>query len=495
MVVTDTGQPTSAAASAMATPTNNPLEMQKHIGGQPGLQDTPEMRALQESTTQTDLTAAGGINVSHPPEKQLHHTSYPNFTPPSQNYAVYNQANIQAPHDAGSIPPTPGNQQNVITKEPQLQQNNGGSSQSESKQETKKGGSCCCHKSEKSDDTSIPNQPTKPKDEHQGSSYPSHLNPGPYGPFEGHALGWKQEGVSSPGNPAPVQHYPLNTVRNPNQRIMSNFQISQPASAPPPATYTLPNNGHSLDHFGQNPSGHYIPSGLSEHRLGAPSIFSYDPAHNCNCGDGCQCLGCASHPFNNTTKQHIQEMGYLMTMDGDDVNSERSRSRGHTLYDEQMSPKPAQYPAFPNNGLDFAQAPQGEPLGTFSGPMTAPGFEHGPTNPGSVSYGSGYNQMMMQPSAYYTVEYPVGDLSPCTDMTGTCQCGSDCSCVGCLTHSGHNGLSLGSPQQPNPPNLHTTPGFSPQSGLPYTQPPEHMSPLDYTSNSPESQRPVDPNPV
>jgi hypothetical protein len=36
-------------------------------------------------------------------------------------------------------------------------------------------------------------------------------------------------------------------------------------------------------------------------------------------------------------------------------------------------------------------------------------------------------------------------LPGCNDATGTCQCGDGCECVGCLTHGGHNGISLDSP--------------------------------------------------
>lgn len=63
-------------------------------------------------------------------------------------------------------------------------------------------------------------------------------------------------------------------------------------------------------------------------------------------------------------------------------------------------------------------------------------------------YGQHYEQLM-QPAAYYTLEYPVGmpELSPCNNIMGTCQCGVNCSCTGCLTHHGHNGISL----EPSPP--------------------------------------------
>lgn len=66
----------------------------------------------------------------------------------------------------------------------------------------------------------------------------------------------------------------------------------------------------------------------------------------------------------------------------------------------------------------------------------------------------------MVPSEYYTLEYPVGLPSACVDTTGSCQCGNDCTCVGCLTHSGHNGLPL-EPAMPESNWDHMNlPGFS-----------------------------------
>lgn len=70
-------------------------------------------------------------------------------------------------------------------------------------------------------------------------------------------------------------------------------------------------------------------------------------------------------------------------------------------------------------------------------------FDYGLSAQNSSHYDAG--QHLMQPSEYYEVEYPVPLPGSCSDMTGTCQCGNDCSCVGCLTHSGHNGMPLEAP--------------------------------------------------
>ncbi|KAI9767760.1 MAG: hypothetical protein M1840_005441 [Geoglossum simile] len=44
----------------------------------------------------------------------------------------------------------------------------------------------------------------------------------------------------------------------------------------------------------------------------------------------------------------------------------------------------------------------------------------------------------ISPTAYFHVDYPIG---VCTEENG-CLCGEGCTCVGCLTHGGHDGVKL-----------------------------------------------------
>ncbi|KAE8147713.1 hypothetical protein BDV25DRAFT_28739 [Aspergillus avenaceus] len=160
-------------------------------------------------------------------------------------------------------------------------------------------------------------------------------------------------------------------------------------------------------------------------------------AHDCSCGDNCQCLGCASHPFNNTTRQHVQEMGLLVAFDGEDqtlgtMNGyQRSPLHGNNT---NATPLEYPYPSFShllNNGTQpMMMQSYSEQPSTISNGYSSPPKAYLP------------EQQLMEPSQYYTLEYPVGLPSGCSDVTGSCQCGNDCNCVGCLTHSGHNGVSL-----------------------------------------------------
>ncbi|KOC17192.1 hypothetical protein AFLA70_357g001301 [Aspergillus flavus AF70] len=173
----------------------------------------------------------------------------------------------------------------------------------------------------------------------------------------------------------------------------------------------------------------------------ASATLNSDPTHNCSCGDNCQCLGCASHPFNNTTRQHVQEMGLLVAFDGDDRTVDNLNGyQTPSLHGRQHSATQLDYP-YTNFSHAFDNSAQHLMMHSY-----------GEQNQTSRILGNGYSsppaeylseQQFMEPSEYYTLEYPVGLPSGCSDVTGSCQCGNDCSCVGCLTHSGHNGLSLG----------------------------------------------------
>lgn len=155
--------------------------------------------------------------------------------------------------------------------------------------------------------------------------------------------------------------------------------------------------------------------------------FIDDSNHDCSCGDSCQCLGCASHPYNETTRQHVQEMGYMMT-----VNEDEEKSGGSSPFTGLNSPPaiPSRTPSNQNHSV-----PTNTQL-SFTDDNNSPSIFDNTINSSTFA-----NNQFMQPSEYYTIEYPVG-LHLCSDLTGTCQCGNDCNCVGCITHSGHDGIAL-----------------------------------------------------
>lgn len=211
-------------------------------------------------------------------------------------------------------------------------------------------------------------------------------------------------------------NYAINMFSTPHGNMMSQPGNSQP-TMPPFASNHSQNPGYT------------------------PTTVESDPCHDCKCGEDCQCLGCAAHPFNNTTRQHVQEMGVLMAFDGDDLTPEAIANA------YQSAPFHAGTATTPLNY--FMQ--HGSPVGNNAVDQNV--FD--PYSTSNSVIPSGYSsslrparsldQQLMHPSEYYTLEYPVGIPGACSDVTGSCQCGNDCSCVGCLTHSGHNGMSLGTP--------------------------------------------------
>lgn len=170
----------------------------------------------------------------------------------------------------------------------------------------------------------------------------------------------------------------------------------------------------------------YGSNGSPANLTGANMKFS--PTHNCNCGDTCSCLGCAAHPYNATTRNHVQSLGNLLA---NDDNEEEQSSRPRSPY-----------------GIPFAKGTNPRlvddvPSSPVSSHYRPSAFN--PTDDDVTSSHELYNEAhvpLFSSSSYYTMEFPMESLGSCTDVSGSCQCGDDCACIGCLTHTGHNGIPL-----------------------------------------------------
>lgn len=129
-----------------------------------------------------------------------------------------------------------------------------------------------------------------------------------------------------------------------------------------------------------------------------------------------------------------------MTFDGDEHTPEAiANAYGSPPFHAGTAATPLNY--FMQHGPSMDNAIPQNTYDPYSDPNSAiPSGYSSPLRPGQP-----LNQQLMHPSEYYTLEYPVGIPSACSDVTGSCQCGNDCSCVGCLTHSGHNGMPLEAP--------------------------------------------------
>lgn len=222
------------------------------------------------------------------------------------------------------------------------------------------------------------------------------------------------------------------------QRSMSHIGTSLGVNSPSSLAYSNPMNGLGIAEPSMDP---YMFNNAEPFYSAPPGG---DPCHDCSCGEDCQCLGCAAHPFNTTTRKHVQEMGAIITSNGNDKNPEVINPYQFPSYQTDipsnsfpyfMPDTPSMNHGFQPISFDSYSDPSSTLHSGYSSPL--------PSNPH-------FSQQLMHPSEYYTLEYPVGLPSACSDVTGSCQCGSDCSCVGCLTHNGHNGISLdvSIPEQP-----------------------------------------------
>ena len=223
-----------------------------------------------------------------------------------------------------------------------------------------------------------------------------------------------------------------------SQPQMPPIGISLGVTSPPSMAYSNQMNGLGITQASMSP---YMLNNLEPSYNGPPSG---DSGHECSCGEDCQCLGCAAHPFNTTTRKHVQEMGAMITSNGDEKNPEVTNPYQTSPY-QGGTPSTA-FPYFMQSTPSMDHGFQPISFENYSDPNST--LASGYSSP--LSSNHHLNQQLMHPSEYYTLEYPVGLPSACSDMTGSCQCGSDCSCVGCLTHSGHNGLSLDIPIPEHP---------------------------------------------
>ncbi|CAK7265338.1 hypothetical protein SEPCBS119000_001461 [Sporothrix epigloea] len=121
-------------------------------------------------------------------------------------------------------------------------------------------------------------------------------------------------------------------------------------------------------------------------------------SHMCSCGDGCECVGCLVHPYNNATRSTVQSMWSLM----DDASSTASSARTATATPSMRTPL-------------MSQQQQGEQ-----------GFTPSDTS------GASDDELILPAGDFLFVSYPI---MGCDGEGMTCPCGDDCQCVGCTIHN------------------------------------------------------------
>jgi hypothetical protein len=133
----------------------------------------------------------------------------------------------------------------------------------------------------------------------------------------------------------------------------------------------------------------------------APISENLETIHTCGCGDSCQCIGCAAHPYNDATQDCVRSAWVSMQIDQSDVYP-------------NGNPTP-----LPLQAQDIKENPTSPP----------------PATPSSTASGNAEEQTLSA-SDFFFVNYPFSSEEGCGGDTQSCPCGDDCECIGCTIHRG-----------------------------------------------------------
>ncbi|XP_044719173.1 copper fist DNA binding domain-containing protein [Hirsutella rhossiliensis] len=134
---------------------------------------------------------------------------------------------------------------------------------------------------------------------------------------------------------------------------------------------------------------------------GTPGGTSWT-SHQCSCGDSCQCVGCAAHPYNEATQNYVRSAWSTVTEDGQKTRAEANGAaihvNGHVNSNhEQQTTNEATTPT-PSDGTSGISEEQ-----------------------------------TLSANDFFFVSYPFGES--CAGDTASCPCGDDCQCIGCVIHN------------------------------------------------------------
>lgn len=137
-----------------------------------------------------------------------------------------------------------------------------------------------------------------------------------------------------------------------------------------------------------------------------PMSESMDTVHTCGCGDTCQCIGCAAHPYNDATQNYVRSAYASMSIE---------RSSSEVYSNGQPTANGG------TNGNTSAQAHNAEQIAS-------------PTalTPASTTSGTGDEQNLPE-NDFLFVNYPFTGEG-CGGTEHECPCGDDCACIGCTIH-------------------------------------------------------------
>ncbi|KAG5983556.1 hypothetical protein E4U55_007891 [Claviceps digitariae] len=157
-------------------------------------------------------------------------------------------------------------------------------------------------------------------------------------------------------------------------------------------------------------------------------------SHHCSCGDTCQCIGCAAHPYNEATQDYVRSAWNVMKEEsrnghGHDANMSGPHHNGSVGGTNTSNGEVDEATANPSsNGTTTPNQPHYD--GAWS-PSAA-------QSPSEAASGASEEQALSA-SDFFFVSYPFADS--CAGETMSCPCGDDCQCIGCAIHNNPGRMS------------------------------------------------------
>jgi hypothetical protein len=266
------------------------------------------------------------------------------------------------------------------------------------------GGSCCAPKQPSHSHSSSSSSISEPREAQRGSCC---------GPKLEKAI-LKKESVSdgsSAQNTPQIPHQTLPQNIMPLNAVMYQQFVSQPTIFTYPPTYGSWQNPLQPSAWREGMRSNYAqgeiplpPDGLPYE---APVMSgNLDTTHTCGCGDTCQCIGCAAHPYNDATQDYVRSAYASMSIErpsSEVYNNGQPGTNGHT-----------------NGNVST----QGQNVDQAASPTAL--------TPSSTTSGAADDQNLSADNFLF-VNYPFTGEG-CGGTMQECPCGDDCECIGCTIH-------------------------------------------------------------
>ncbi|KAK7422281.1 hypothetical protein QQZ08_009587 [Neonectria magnoliae] len=172
---------------------------------------------------------------------------------------------------------------------------------------------------------------------------------------------------------------------------------------------------------GGMPAPYAIPNAVPYPAQGTPHSAA-GTSHQCTCGETCQCVGCAAHPYNDATQSYVRSAWESMMDDPQNPRANRHGDHGHThVNGHGINETPVHNDSSNPDDLPVVSSVEGTRSPTA------------PETPSEAASGMSEEQALSA-SDFFFVSYPFGDS--CAGETSSCPCGEDCQCLGCTIHNG-----------------------------------------------------------